>query len=386
MRYYIITTLVLLALVGLAYISGSDLGLVTFTYQTFTYETSLMTCIILVGVCFIMMRMIASIFDLPALITQIMKKKHQAKLKYQIQKGLNALLNMDFEKAINQLNQISEKSKRGVFINALSAQIAYINDMPNPTKLLLASSLPKYPNEQIFIKLLVADYALRYKDNELAKNILYEDAALLSCNWGKFLKALYLLEANEYNAAIQHIKDMPLNNENAEVKLLSILFDKISKTSDLLHYEKIEPLRPNIKRAFLKSPKAVAGLSLFEYRHQHYERAAELMLNFIKATWSQSLLAQYGEYEKINNEEKLSFLERQLEKHASCHALNYALAQTCKHLSLWGKARSYVDESIKMLNTKKGLILSADLYLRENQQNEALSELKRAAYTKDSFN
>jgi uncharacterized protein HemY len=386
MRYYFIALIIMLTTIGVAYLSGSDLGNVSISYQTFFYETSILNSIIAISLSFLALRLILLIFDLPTFIKLFLQRNHQNKLRSQIKKGIDSLLAMDFNKAIERLNHIAKNSKRGVFIEALGAQIAYFNDMPEHTKKLLSLELPQFPNEKIFIKLLAVDYAIRYKDYDFVKTIILEDESVITCDWGKFLKALYLLKVKEFSQALYFIEKNPLENEEAQVKLLSILFNKLSHSDTLIPYENISPIKPYISKAFLKTAKGVAGLSLFEYRHKHYERAAELVLQFLQLNWSEKLVAQYAEFEKVNNDEKLQFLEGKLKKYPRCHALRYALAQSCKHLGIWGKARSFSDESMKIKSSKKSLIISADLYLREGQYENTLSDLKRASYTLENFN
>jgi uncharacterized protein HemY len=386
MRYYFIGLILMLTMIGVAYISGSDLGSVSISYQAYFYKTSILTSIVAISLFFLVFRLILLIFDVPTFIRSFLLRNHETKIRNQIKKGIDSLLAMDFKKAIETLNYIAKNSKRGVFIKAFGAQIAYLHDMPDYTKNLLTTELPKTLNEKIFIKLLAVDYALRYKDYDFVKPIILDDESIVSCDWGKFLRALYLLQVEEFSQALYFIEKNPLENDKAQVRLLSILFNKLSSSNILMPYENINPIKTYISKVFLNNSKGVAGLSLFEYRHKNYERAAQLALQFLQVNWSEKLLAQYAEFENVNNDEKLGFLECQLKKYPQCHALQYALAQSCKHLGLWGKARSFSDESTKLKSSKKSLILSADLYLREGEQANALAELKKAAFTQENFN
>ena len=126
MRNYGLVLLALLALIGITYISGVDLGQVIINYQELTFELTILTAIIYIALLYIGVRMLSSLLDLPITIKALLKRRHQASLKQNIMNALKALEDMNFNKAIKLLNQVSLRSKRGVFLNALTLQLEYL--------------------------------------------------------------------------------------------------------------------------------------------------------------------------------------------------------------------------------------------------------------------
>ena len=84
MRNYGLVLLALLALIGITYISGVDLGQVIINYQELTFELTILTAIIYIALLYIGVRMLSSLLDLPITIKALLKRRHQASLKQKI--------------------------------------------------------------------------------------------------------------------------------------------------------------------------------------------------------------------------------------------------------------------------------------------------------------
>ncbi|MEL0242790.1 MAG: heme biosynthesis HemY N-terminal domain-containing protein, partial [Pelagibacteraceae bacterium] len=259
MRNYGLVLLALLALIGITYISGVDLGQVIINYQELTFELTILTAIIYIALLYIGIRMLSSLLDLPITIKALLKRRHQASLKQNIMNALKALEDMNFNKAIKLLNQVSLRSKRGVFLNALTLQLEYLNGIEGHTETLIKEFLPKNQNEKSFIQLLVADYALRHKNFSLAKELLIDTTHNNSSNYLNFLMTLYWIKLKDVEKAYKCLIAQTITDTHAQNKIVRLFFKEYANETNI-EIEKIELLLKKVSREFYDDARSLGSL------------------------------------------------------------------------------------------------------------------------------
>ena len=383
MRNYGLVLLALLALIGITYISGVDLGQVIINYQELTFELTILTAIIYIALLYIGVRMLSSLLDLPITIKALLKRRHQASLKQNIMNALKALEEMNFNKAIKLLNQVSLRSKRGVFLNALTLQLEYLNGIDGHTETLIKEFLPKNQNEKSFIQLLVADYALRHKNFSLAKELLIDTTHNNSSNYLNFLMTLYWIKLEDVEKAYKCLISQTITDTHAQNKIVRLFFKEYANETNI-EIEKIELLLKKVSREFYDDARSLGSLiSLYVIAGDH-QKSYQLIRTFFNKKSSERLLLLLSSIKVNSIEDKLSYLESRIDSKSS-PALFIALSQCCAELELWGKARSYIDSSIEIYPSKTALIISANLFLRQNNYESSIKELAQANKASDRF-
>lgn len=84
---------------------------------------------------------------------------------------------------------------------------------------------------------------------------------------------------------------------------------------------------------------------------QEYETAEQVLRKEIKHQFDEKLINLYGQIK--DNKANLKFIENLSKTHAHSAYLYLTLACICKDASLWGKAKTYLEESIKVKPTKE---------------------------------
>lgn len=383
MRNYGLVLLALLALIGITYISGVDLGQVIISYQELTFELTILTAIIYIALLYIGIRMLSSLLDLPITIKALLKRRHQASLKQNIMNALKALEEMNFNKAIKLLNQVSLRSKRGVFLNALTLQLEYLNGIDGHTETLIKEFLPKNQNEKSFIQLLVADYALKHKNFSLAKELLIDATHNTSSNYLNFLTTLYWIKLEDVEKAYKCLISQTITDTQAQNKIVRLFFKRYANETNI-EIEKIELLLKKVTREFYDDARSLGSLVRLYTIIGDHQKSYQLIKAFINKKSSERLLLLLSSV-KINSiEDKLSYLESRIDSQSS-PALLIVLSQCCAELELWGKARSYIDSSIEIYPSKTALIISANLFLRQNNYESSIKALAQANKASDRF-
>lgn len=383
MRNYGLVLLALLALIGITYISGVDLGQVIINYQEITFELTILTAIIYIALLYIGIRMLSSLLDLPITIKALLKRRHQASLKQNITNALKALEEMNFSKAIKLLNQISLRSKRGVFLNALTLQLEYLNGIEGHTETLIREFLPKNQNEKSFIQLLVADYALRHKNFLLAKELLIDTTHNKSSNYLNFLTTLYWIKLEDVEKAYRCLISQTITDAKAQNKIVYLFFKEYGNEANI-ELEKVEILLKKVSRGFYDDARSIGSLASLYASGGDHQKSFQLIKTFINKKCSERLLLLMNSVKINSTEDKLSYLESRIDS-KSTPALFIELSRTCAELELWGKARSYIDSSIEMYPSKTALIISANLYLQQNNYQSSIKALAQANKASDKF-
>jgi HemY protein len=73
-----------------------------------------------------------------------------------------------------------------------------------------------------------------------------------------------------------------------------------------------------------------------------------LLRKILKTRWDDNLVCQYGLVEGSNTVKQLQFAEHLLATHADDAVLLLTLGRLCKRNSLWGKAKTYLQDSLAL--------------------------------------
>jgi HemY protein len=93
-----------------------------------------------------------------------------------------------------------------------------------------------------------------------------------------------------------------------------------------------------------------------------FDRAADILERSLDQNWDSELAGLYADCVTAEGVRQIDRAERWLDKHPGDGALLLALGRLCARLSLWGKARNYLDASLSIEPTYQGHLASAQLH------------------------
>jgi len=130
-----------------------------------------------------------------------------------------------------------------------------------------------------------------------------------------------------------------------EASVFLNLLDKIDVATDKNQFEYIWDKIPK----YLKlTSKFVARYAKYQLKLGSIEAAEKLLVKAIKKRWSNRLVRLYGKIESKDVANQLKIAETWLSKHLNSADLLRALARISRRNQLWGKARSYYEESLHL--------------------------------------
>lgn len=170
----------------------------------------------------------------------------------------------------------------------------------------------------------------------------------------KLLMHLYE-EIRDWEALIELLPELKRHNviTTEEYKILEkrafkhALIECIKHNQDSIIKNFINTVPKNLKH----DPDLIAVYCEYLLNQQEYETAEHLLRKELKLNFNEQLIALYGQIK--NNKAQLKFVEGLSKQHPHSANLFLTLAGICKEDNLWGKAKTYLEESIKLKPTQK---------------------------------
>lgn len=111
--------------------------------------------------------------------------------------------------------------------------------------------------------------------------------------------------------------------------------------------------------------------------------AREILEQGLKAEWSATLVALYGELPAGESADearvRIERAEKWLREHPQDPQLLGALGRLCARASLWGKAQNYLEASLSFEPTRAAHLELARLYERLERRDDAAAQFRKAA-------
>ncbi|HSW69991.1 MAG TPA: heme biosynthesis HemY N-terminal domain-containing protein [Gammaproteobacteria bacterium] len=147
----------------------------------------------------------------------------------------------------------------------------------------------------------------------------------------------------------------------------------IAASSKLDSLKNLREFWMTVPRRLQKNPRIV----YFYTEHLlHYPEAAneaeELINKTVKKSWDSDLVKVYGQIVSTHPKKQLSIAERWLKLYPHQAMLLLTLGRLCLRCQLWGKARTYLDDSLK-------LAILPETYIEYGKLFEQLGDMSAAA-------
>lgn len=359
---------------------GKDPGYVFIALGHWTIETPLWLAAVVLVVSFLLLyggvQFLKKIGRSPAAIKRVFSSRRAKRANHKTHQGLIAFSEGRWKEAENMLSKGLPGNQLPLVNYLISARAAEEQGDLEARDNYLNQALKSMPEAKIAILLTQAQLQIASQQYEQADATL-NYIAELSPNHFYLLKMqaeLYsrMQQFERLEPLLCQIRKAKLFNEEKLIRLevntyQALLSKKISQRA----LADIDTLYQSVPKS-LKYRSEIAGNYAAALLLQEKNELAESTLKTaLKKQYDDELALLYASIESSKPSGKLSFLEGYLSKEGSSPALLLALGRLSHQLKLWGKARSYLEKSLRLEENPKVIYELGRLHESMNENEKA---------------
>lgn len=370
--------LLLLVLVASVWAAGKimqDPGYLLISYQNTTVETSLWVGLVILAIVILTVHFsIIIITKFLSSGTTIQRWSHTLKNKRSAKKTTKGLIDYiegNFSAAQKRLSQTAKTSETPLINYLTAARAAAKNGDTQATDELLRKAHDIAPNASLAIDIAKAEIQIQQQQPEqaLASLIQLCKSNTKHRHLHELLYQVYL-DLNDWTAlgnmmpTLRKLNIMPTTKIDAlEQKIIITQWQHLVRDNKAKHSltEVIEQLNKEWKKVAVKLRRHEKITMCYVQLLKELDKPelAELPLKeAINQQWSESLINEYGLTYNKNLQAQLTTAEGWLKNNTHSAGLMLALARLSLKNKLWGKAREYFQECLKL---KSSVIAHAEL-------------------------
>ncbi len=351
-----------MTIIGFSMYKQKDLGHINFSFGDISFETNLLvfgaallSCLFVVLVLIKTYQLIKSLF---VYFVQKRKQRIKEKARLSLSQGLIEYAEGRFKLAEKILLQHVENSENRLLVYLSAARAAQQLGAHERRDEYLHKAHIEAPDAEIAIGLTKAELQLTHDQNEQALATLTQ----LSDITPNHTYVLTLL-ANTY----KHLQDwdnlkniLPALNKHGNLSAESFLcFEVIVCKGQLTNLTRETQPGHSASQAFISywtdTPQHLKSLPdvIEHYAKQLIfvdaaDEAEKLLRLYLNKNWQESTIILYAELDVMVDKKQLEMVESWLKNHQQNAFLLLALGKMCYSLSLWGKAKNYLEASISI--------------------------------------
>lgn len=381
-RLLYILLLSAISIVGFSMFQQNDLGRISFSFADFTFETNLLVfgSAILCGLFIILLlakgwQLISNAF---VYFGSKRIKRHEEKARLSLSQGLIEYAEGRFEQAEKILLQDIKYSDNRLLIYLTAARAAQQLGAHERRDEYLRKAHIEAPDADIAIGLTKAELQLAHDQkeqalatltqlNELSANHTYVLTLLANTykhlqDWDNLKEILPALK-RQGNLSTESFLSFEVTVCNGQLSKLSI-----NKSAELLiNFWKDTPhhlkAMPDVVEHYARQLVAVDAAG----------EAEKTLRFYLNKNWQESTIILYSELDVMVDNKELEMAENWLKDHQQNAWLLLALGKMCFTLSLWGKAKSYLEASIAINPMPESYLKLARL-LEEHMDDETAAQ------------
>ena len=357
MRLLALIIISLLLAAGIGSYAEHDAGQMIITISGWTIQTSFSFFIILIVVIFLLLhfllRLLSRLWNMPSQLGSWQKDRHQRLSEKYLSRGLMALVEGNWNKAEVSLTKGAPHSKSPLVNYLAAARAAQQLGAVDRRDGYLMQAYKDDPDAEVAIGLVQAELQIKHQQTEQALATLthLHDQKPKQDQVKKMLLHTYA-ELEDWDAMLELLPKVQragiLPREQIQAKQLEAYGGLLKKVSMGGDKEKLNNAWSNIPR------KLRAQYHLIEVYTEEKLKLADasdcepLIQKALKKQWDIALLGLYGLVEGKDIARQLKFAESFLSGHAREPVLLLTLGRLSVKNKLWGKARTYLEESIEI--------------------------------------
>jgi HemY protein len=354
-RLLIIILSGLLAAIGIGTLLSRDAGLMIFSYAGYNIQMSMSLFVLILLVLFVgtyfVFRLLGGLIRLPKNVNRwSLNRRYQRSEKY-LSQGILASLEGDWPKAEESF-QRGARHSRLPLVNYLAAaraaqHLGAILRRDHYLRLAHESS----PEAALAIGLTQAKLQLSESQTEQAyatlKHLVKDPSAQDDAK-GLLLEAA--TELKEWPEALRLLNDPKckklLPAEQLKERRLAVYAGLLREAAEVRDRIRLDREWENIPRKLKGENYLIKEYVDARFNFPDTSDCEHLLRKTLNANWDEALVRQYGLVEGDKIVKQIQFAERLLLAHSREPALLLALGRLCKRNSLWGKAKSYLQDSL----------------------------------------
>lgn len=347
----------LLLAVGIGAYIEDDAGLITVVISGWTIQTSFSFFIISMLVLFLLshfiLRLISRLWRMPRELGRWQENRHQRLSEKYLSRGLMALIEGDWNKAEVSLIKGAPHSQSSLVNYLGAARAAQQLGATERRDDYLLKAYRDDPDAEVVIGLVQAELQIKQQQTEQALATLtrLHDQKPKQDKVKKMLLHTYA-DLKDWNAMLKLLPKIEhagiLSREQIQAKQLEAyggLLKNISLDGDK---EKLNNAWLNIPRKIRTEFHLIEVYTEEKLKLSDSSDCEPLIHKALKNQWDLALVDLYGQVEGKEKAKQLKFAESFLSSHARNSVLLLTLGRLSARNKLWGKARTYLEESIEI--------------------------------------
>ncbi len=355
MRFLTLVITSLLLAVGIGSYAKHDAGQMIVTISGWTIQTSFSFFIISIIVLFLLLhfllRLLSYLWNMPRQFGKYKQDKHKRLSEKYLSRGLMALVEGDWNKAEISLTKGALYSQSPLVNYLAAARAAQQLGAVDRRDDYLIQAHKDSPDAEVTIGLVQAELQIKQQQSEQALATLthLHDQKLKQDQVKKMLLHTYV-KLKDWKAILELLPKIKrggiLSSEQIHVKKLEAYGGLLKQIGEEEDKKKLNNIWFNIPRKLRTEFYLIEVYTKEKLKLSDTADCEPLIRKALKKHWDVALLNLYGLVEGKDIAKQLKFSEKFLSNHAREPILLLSLGRLSIKNKLWGKAKTYLEESI----------------------------------------
>ncbi|QAB16378.1 heme biosynthesis protein HemY [Hydrogenovibrio thermophilus] len=368
---------------GLTALALNDNGQVSMVWHDWVIETSLTfalaAAVIGFSALYLLMRLVINLWHFPAYWRNRRQLKRYSKAESSMAKGMIALEYGDWQLAEKQLVKMAKHSDSGLVHYLTAAKMAHNQQAFSRRDQYLAEARQRFPTDSVTIGLVEARL-LMDSEPDVSLVILNELHQQSPKNKTILAEYAHLLVKQEYWSRLEEIlgevkRFRALDKAEIQSLEVQLLAGKVARAENP---EALEQLWQSLSGRQQLKPAILAEFVEQRMGWGKEQGLAELIAKSLSKQWDDRLAYQYGRIELGPAYERLKKAEKWLSNQPDNPVLLLTLGRLACMSQLWGQARHYFQESLKLQPELETFHALAKCYESEGLETQAALTYKEA--------
>ena len=376
MKWLLLALAALVGSVAVALVALPDPGYVLLGYGKYSVETSLLVFVVVIGLVFLGLRALASVWRVPVRVQRWGRRRRALRLQQWFDSGTLELIEGRFERAERRFARLLKSNQAPLQAYLSAAQAAGHLGADERRDAYLQLAQQRLPQAEVSILINQAELQLADGQSDQAQTTLTRLRALAphSNQTLRLLMQLWLQQQNwqKLRELLPELRrSQVIDHQQWHRLAIQVYRERIAEFASVTDIEGLnagwKQLPPPVQQD--------AGL-LAVYVEQlvrlgSHSQAAELVRNQLALSWDERLVYLYGDVQESDSAAQQSVAEKWLAQHADDGVLLLTLGKISLRMQLWGKARSYLEASINARPDAESYRLLAGLLEQLDEPEQA---------------
>jgi len=353
MKWLLLALLALLSSVTLALVALPDPGYVLLGYGNYSVETSLLVLLVMFGLLYLGLRLLASLWQVPAKVQRWESQRHNRRLQHLFNAAVIDFTEGRIERAERRLARVIKSRQAPLQAYLSAARVAGQSGADDRRDAYLELARQRLPDAEITIALTQIEILLSASQLEQAQTVLtrLRNSAPRNSQVLRLLMQLYVQQQDW-----QQLRDLlpelrrsqVLNDQQWQKLAVKVYRDQVLLLSSDSGLKALKEGWKQLPPPVQQDEGLLAVYIEQLVRLGEHEQAEQLLSSRIGKVWNQHLVYLYGDLQSADAPAQQTLAERWLEQHRQDPVLLLSLAKISQRNQLWGKARSYLEASIDL--------------------------------------